>query len=99
MGIWQGTSGFSEPALSNSVLPYMRFSLGSITKTYCTALIMQLAEEGKLSLADPISNWLPTYTNLTNTITVRQLLNHTSCLLAHISEITFRASSPTPTNK
>jgi D-alanyl-D-alanine carboxypeptidase len=77
-GIWQGTSGFSEPALSNSIQPYMRFSIGSVTKTFTAALIMQLAEEGKLFLTDPISNWLPNYPNITNTITIRQLLNHTS---------------------
>jgi D-alanyl-D-alanine carboxypeptidase len=39
---------------------------------------MQLAEEGKLGLEDPLSRWLPDYPNITNTITIRQLLNHTS---------------------
>jgi D-alanyl-D-alanine carboxypeptidase len=77
-GIWQGTSGISDTNADSSIQPQMRFSLGSITKTFTTALIMQLAEEGKLMLDDPLSQWLPDYPNITNTITIRQLLNHTS---------------------
>jgi D-alanyl-D-alanine carboxypeptidase len=77
-GIWQGTSGFSDPKTAINIQPAMRFGIGSVTKTFTTALIMQLVEEGKLSLEDPLSKWLPDYPNITNTITVRQLLNHTS---------------------
>jgi D-alanyl-D-alanine carboxypeptidase len=77
-GIWQGTSGLSTSKPTNSIEPRMRFSIGSITKTFTTALIMQLAEEGKLTLDDPLSRWLPDYRNVTNVITIRQLLDHTS---------------------
>ena len=77
-GIWQGTSGLSDATNTNGVQPQMRFSIGSITKTFTAALIMQLAEEGKLSVDDPLSTWLPDYPNITNTITIRQLLSHTS---------------------
>ena len=77
-GVWQGTSGFSNPKTRNSIQPQMRFGIGSITKTFTTALIMQLVEEGKLGMEDPLGKWLPDYPNITNTITVRQLLSHTS---------------------
>ena len=77
-GIWEGTSGLSDNNASHSVRPQMRFSIGSVTKTFTTALIMQLAEEGKLTLDDPLSRWLPDYPNITNTVTIRQLLSHTS---------------------
>lgn len=77
-GVWQGTSGNSTTRPTNCVVPQMRFSIGSISKTFTTALIMQLAEEGTLSLDDPLSRWLPDYKNITNAITIRQLLSHTS---------------------
>ncbi|MHC1767418.1 MAG: serine hydrolase domain-containing protein [Verrucomicrobiia bacterium] len=77
-GIWQGTSGVSTSKPTNGIEPQMRFSIGSISKTFITALIMQLAEEGKVSLDDPLSRWLPDYRNITNVITIRQLLSHTS---------------------
>lgn len=51
--------------------------IGSITKTFVAALAFQLQEEGRLSLDDPISTWLPDYPD-GSLITLRMLLNHTS---------------------
>jgi D-alanyl-D-alanine carboxypeptidase len=55
----------------------MRYSIGSISKQFTAAAILLLAEEGKLSLDDPVSKYVP---NLTrgNEITIRELLSHTS---------------------
>jgi len=58
--------------------PDMLFALGSITKNMVAALILQLAEERLLSLDDQLYKWLPSYPNIDSTITIRQLLNHTS---------------------
>ena len=51
--------------------------VGSISKTFVTAAIMQLADEGKLSIDDPLAKWMPDYPDAQN-ITIRQLLHHTS---------------------
>jgi CubicO group peptidase (beta-lactamase class C family) len=55
----------------------MRYSIGSISKQFTATAILLLAEEGKLSLDDPVSKYVP---NLTrgNEVTIRQLLSHTS---------------------
>jgi len=58
----------------------MSFAIGSITKNMVATLVLQLAEEGRLSLEDPISRWLPRYPHVDDAITIRQLLNHTSGL-------------------
>jgi CubicO group peptidase (beta-lactamase class C family) len=57
--------------------PEMRYSIGSISKQFAAAAILLLAEQGKLSLDDPVSRFVP---NLTrgNEVTIRQLLSHTS---------------------
>jgi D-alanyl-D-alanine carboxypeptidase len=60
------------------ISPDMAFSVGSITKNMVAALVLRLAEDGKLSLEDPVSAWLPPAPHVDGAITIRQLLNHTS---------------------
>lgn len=62
------------------VSPEMLIAAGSITKNVVAALVFQLAEEGVLSLDDPLRRWLPPYPKVDGTITIRQLLAHTSGL-------------------
>jgi CubicO group peptidase (beta-lactamase class C family) len=58
-------------------LPSMRYSIGSISKQFTATAVLLLAEQGKLSLDDPVSRFVP---NLTrgNEVTIRELLSHTS---------------------
>jgi D-alanyl-D-alanine carboxypeptidase len=60
--------------------PDMLFAIGSITKNVVAALVFQLAQEGVLSLEDPLHKWLPAYPKVDGAITIRQLLAHTSGL-------------------
>jgi D-alanyl-D-alanine carboxypeptidase len=76
--LWRGAGGISHPGVKMS--PEMAFAVGSITKNMVAALMLQLAEEGKLSLEDPIGKWLPSYRHVNPAITIRQMLNHTSGL-------------------
>ena len=57
--------------------PEMRYSIGSVSKQFMAAAILMLAEEGKLSLDDHVSRFLPNLTRA-NQITIRELLTHTS---------------------
>ena len=57
--------------------PDMRYAIGSISKQFTAATILLLQQQGKLSLNDPISKWLPNLTRA-NEITVREILSHTS---------------------
>jgi len=76
--IWKGTAGYSNPHTQDTVTIDMNGSIGSNTKMMTSAIILQLAEEGKLSLDDKIDNWLTPSSKIDGEITVRQLLNHTS---------------------
>lgn len=73
---WVGTSGIST--VNTPISPDMMFSIGSATKNFTSAVILQLADEGVLTLEDSLFAWLPTFPNIDSTITIRQLLNHTS---------------------
>lgn len=61
----------------------MIFGFGSITKTFVAGIVLQLVEEKKLGLEDPLGKWLPQYPNIDANITVRQLLNHGSGLSSY----------------
>ena len=58
------------------------FQIGSITKVITSCLIMQLVEEGKVDLDAPVKHYLHDFiiadAEASSSITVRQLLNHTS---------------------
>jgi CubicO group peptidase (beta-lactamase class C family) len=55
------------------------FNIASVGKTFTAVLIMQLIQEGKLSLDETVANLLPQYKiKNAEAITVRQLLTHTS---------------------
>ena len=54
------------------------FHVGSVTKTFTAALIMQLAQSGELSLDEPIERWVQFPQD--NLLTIRMLLAHTSGL-------------------
>jgi D-alanyl-D-alanine carboxypeptidase len=54
--------------------------IGSVSKTYVSATVLQLVEEGRLSLTDSVRHHLPDEGTVPPDITIRQLLNHTSGL-------------------
>lgn len=55
----------------------MRYSIGSVSKQILTGCVLLLAQDGKLSLDDRVSRFLPNLTRAAD-ITIRQLLSHTS---------------------
>jgi len=75
---WVGASGVSYGSIP--ITTDMVFGAGSITKNFTAATILKLAEEGELTLDDSLYTWLPSFPNVDSTITIRQILNHTSGL-------------------
>lgn len=57
--------------------PAMRYGIGSITKQFTATAILMLADEGRLSLDDPVGKYVPGLTD-GDRITIRQVLSHTS---------------------
>ncbi|MDP3496044.1 MAG: serine hydrolase [Hyphomonadaceae bacterium] len=60
------------------VKPETVFRLGSITKQFTAAAIMQLVEQGKIGLDDPVSKYYAAAPAAWSKITVKHLLNHRS---------------------
>ncbi len=77
--------GFGMADLAGAVVtPQTPFILASASKSFTALAIMQLVEEGKVSLDAPVTTYLPSFRvrgeSASTTITVRHLLNHTSGL-------------------
>jgi CubicO group peptidase (beta-lactamase class C family) len=70
--------GLANLELNVPVEPDIIFRLGSVTKQFTAVAILMLAEEGKLSLQDEITRFLPDYPTQGKKITVEHLLTHTS---------------------
>ncbi|MEJ7812096.1 MAG: serine hydrolase domain-containing protein [Gemmatimonadaceae bacterium] len=70
--------GFADLENDVAATPRTVYRIGSITKQFTASAILQLAEQGKLSLDDELTKFFPDYPVRGNTVTVRHLLNHTS---------------------
>ena len=87
---WKGASGLANPAAGTVMTPDQPFRSASIGKHTLAALVLKLSEEGRLSLDDKLEQHLPADIiddihvldgiSYGRTITLRQLLNHTSGL-------------------
>ncbi len=72
------------------VTPKTVFQSGSVGKQFTAALVMLLAEDGKLKLDDPISRHLADTPKAWEGITIRHLLTHTSGLGDPYTKLDFR---------
>lgn len=72
--------GFGAADLERSlpVTPETAFRLASISKQFTAMAILLLEEEGRLSLADPVSRWLPGLPAWGDRVKISHLLTHTS---------------------
>lgn len=61
-----------------AIHPEMEFGIGSHTKLFTAAAILKLSENKILQLDDPLFRWLSPMRYVDSSITIRQLLNHTS---------------------
>lgn len=64
--------------------PQTVFRIASLTKQFTAASILLLQQEGKLSLSNPVSRFLPRFPKA-NAVTIRELLNHT-CGIRNLTE-------------
>jgi D-alanyl-D-alanine carboxypeptidase len=75
-------AGVADLATGSPARPYFRHRVGSITKTFIAATVLQLAGERRVRLDAPVARYLPGLLpgDLGGQVTVRMLLNHTSGL-------------------
>jgi D-alanyl-D-alanine carboxypeptidase len=84
--VWRGAAGVADVTTGRSVTADMRHRVGSITKTFTAAAVLQQVESGQIGLDTPIGRYLPRLVpgERGDAITVRMLLNHTSGLAEYL---------------
>ena len=83
--IYRNAFGKANLELDVDMRPEHVFEIGSITKQFTAVAILMLVEQGKLSLTDEITKFLPDYPTHGHTITIHHLLNHTSGIKSYTS--------------
>jgi D-alanyl-D-alanine carboxypeptidase len=90
LAFWQGATGYAARNVDaqNNLLPggslFTTSTLSrifSVTKTFTSALVLELVKDGAFSLDDPVSGYLPMSVinpGLNSSVTIRQLLVHES---------------------
>jgi D-alanyl-D-alanine carboxypeptidase len=81
-GIWTGAWCEADPDSGAPMEVGMHTRIGSVTKTFTGTVLLQLAEDGALSLDDPIGRYVEGLPN-GDSITLRQLATMTSGLLSY----------------
>ena len=70
-----------QPAVPMRAIDHFR--VASITKSFVATIVLQLVAEGKLRLDDTVQRWLPGLLPDGRSITIRELLGHTSGLFEY----------------
>jgi D-alanyl-D-alanine carboxypeptidase len=93
--LWAGSSGRARDGRT-TLAADAPMVIGSVTKTFVAATVLQLAEEGALDLGDPVRDHLPELRKLSRDVTLRQLLDHTSGLADLFNDTTRRGLEQEP---
>jgi D-alanyl-D-alanine carboxypeptidase len=75
---YAGGRGLADVRTKRKITPATVFRLGSLTKQFTASVILELEQEGRLSLSDRVSRFLPDYPQPGADATIAQLLNHTA---------------------
>ena len=79
-----GTTGVRDRATGAAITASTTFRIASMTKSFTALAILKLRDDGKLSLEDPVSKWIPEFARMdvptrdTPPLRVRQLLSHSA---------------------
>ncbi len=79
-----GTAGVRDRAANAPVIGRDAFRIASMTKSFTVLAILKLRDEGKLSLEDPVSKWIPEFSRMelptrdSAPLQIRQLMSHST---------------------
>ncbi|MDQ3020336.1 MAG: beta-lactamase family protein [Bacteroidota bacterium] len=86
---WTTTFGVADLKTSQPIVTGDKMRIGSVTKTFTGTVLLQLVDEGKLTLQDKLSNFFPNYPNAQN-ITIEEVGNMRSGIYNYSEDETFQ---------
>ncbi|MEU1283576.1 serine hydrolase domain-containing protein [Kitasatospora sp. NPDC005856] len=91
--VFRGAVGTADLATGQPARADGRFRIASTTKSFVATITLQLVDEGRIKLDDPIEYYLPGAIPNGGAITIRQLLNHTSGLYNYLDDPHVRSNT------
>jgi D-alanyl-D-alanine carboxypeptidase len=91
-GFRSASAGFANLDPRVPMRASARYRVASVTKTFISTVVLQLEAEGKLRVDDPVERWLLGLVPNGTSITLRELLNHTSGLFDYTQDQAFGAA-------
>ncbi|MEO5921274.1 MAG: serine hydrolase domain-containing protein [Pseudolysinimonas sp.] len=76
--IWAGAGGLADLAAGTPVTTATRFDIASVSKQFTATAILMLQRDGLLSVSDPIGAYVDGLPSWGGTVTLDQLIHHTS---------------------
>lgn len=95
-GMWAGARGVSNRAMGIPMVPHDRFRIASVTKPFVATVMLQLADEGYLTLDDTVEQWMPRLVPNGKDVTIRHLLHHTSGLHEYLTDPLIETAMASP---
>lgn len=90
-GSWTATYGDADPDAKVPMTADVHHRIGSVTKTFTGTVLLQLAEQGELSLDDPVSKYLDGVPE-GDLVTLRMLADMTSGIASYTIDPDFQAA-------
>jgi CubicO group peptidase (beta-lactamase class C family) len=81
--VFMKSYGMADPKRKVRVTSETRFPIGSNTKQFTCMSILLLQESGKLNINDPVKKYLPQLPGYGDTVTIKQLMQHTSGIIEY----------------
>ncbi|PTB19575.1 D-alanyl-D-alanine carboxypeptidase [Trinickia symbiotica] len=97
-GNWLASFGTAVRGTNTPIPTNAHFRVGSVTKTWTGTVVLQLVQEGKLSLSDPVSKYVANVPN-GDAITIAQLLSMRSGLYNYTTNLAFNQTLDSEPNK
>ena len=97
--VFQKSYGLANLQTHEPLAPDAMFPIGSVTKQFTAAAVLKLVEDGKVDLQAPVSAYLEHLPEAWRTVTVEQVLTHTSGLPEYVrpvSQCSYMDESFTP---
>ena len=76
--VWAGARGLADLSTGQALDTSTTFDIGSVSKQVTATAVLLLAQDGSLSLDDPLSRWVPGLPAWADAVTVADLVHHTS---------------------
>ncbi|NMH97657.1 serine hydrolase domain-containing protein [Pseudonocardia acidicola] len=91
LGTWLTALGTGDLGTRAPMQVGDHMRIGSVTKTFTATVVLQLVDEGRIGVDDPVARYVAGVPN-GDTITVRQLLDHRSGLYNYTDDLAFNAA-------